>query len=114
MTHSTEEQKQIAETIIEQLGGHLTAMIGANHMYHHAEGALSFKFKARASNGANHCKVTLDPSDTYTVVFTSVRGTKVTVKGEFEGIYNDQLKALFERETGLYLTMPTIRFARQA
>lgn len=113
MTYSTEEQKLIAETIIEQLGGHLTAMIGAYNMSHHAEGALSFKFKARASNGANHCKVTL-VDDLYTVVFTSVRGMKVTVKGEFEGIYNDQLKALFERETGLYLTMPTIRFARQA
>lgn len=113
MTHSTEEQKQIAETIIEQLGGRLTAMIGAHHMFHHAEGALSFRFKARASNSSNHCKVSL-VGDLYTVVFTSIRGSKVTVKGTFEGIYNDQLKALFERETGLYLTMPTIRFASQA
>lgn len=113
MTYSTEEQKKIAETIIEQLGGHLTAMIGAYNMFHHAEGAVSFRFKARASNASNHCKVTL-VNDLYTVVFTSVRGTSVKVKGEFEDLYNDQLKALFERETGLYLTMPTVRFARQA
>lgn len=113
MTYSTEEQKQVAETIIEQLGGRLTPMIGAYNMFHHAEGALSFRFKARASNSANHCKVTL-VDDLYTVVFTSIRGTKVNVKGTFEGIYNDQLKELFERETGLCLTMPVIRFARQA
>lgn len=113
MTYSTEEQKQVAETIIEQLGGRLTLMIGAHSMFHHTEGALSFKFKARAMNGANHCKVTL-VNDTYTVVFTSVRGTSVKAKGTFEDIYNDQLKGLFERETGLCLTMPVIRFARQA
>jgi hypothetical protein len=107
MTHSLEEQKQIAETILEQLGGRLISMIGAHHMFHHADGALSFKFKARASNGSNHCKVTL-VNDLYTVVFTSIRGSKVTIRGTFEGVYNDQLMALFERETGLYLTMPRI------
>jgi len=113
MTYSTEEQKQIAETIIEQLGGSLTIMIGAYNIFHHAEGALSFRFRARASNKANHCKVTL-VNDLYTVVFTSIRGTKVTVKGTFEGISNDQLKDLFERETSLYLTVPVIRFTRKA
>lgn len=113
MTYSKEEQKQIAETILEQLGGHLKAMIGAYNVFSHEEGALSFRFKCRASNSANHCKVTL-VNDLYTVVFTSIRGTSVRVKGTFEGIYNDQLKSLFERETGLCLTMPTIRFARQA
>jgi hypothetical protein len=105
MTHSKEEQRQIAETIIDQLGGHLTPMIGAYNMFHHAEGALSFRFKARSKNSANYCKVTLDPSDTYTMVFMSVRGTKLTVKGTFEGLYSDQLRSVFEGETGLQLTL---------
>jgi hypothetical protein len=111
MTYSKEEQTFIAETILSQLGGHLKAMIGAYNVFACEEGGLVFRFKARASNGSNHCKVTL-VNDLYTVVFTSVRGSSIKVKGTFEDIYNDQLRKLFERETGLCLTMPIILFAR--
>jgi hypothetical protein len=107
MTYSPEEQKQIAETILDQLGGHIKAMIGAYNVFSHAEGALSFRFKCRASNSSNYCKVSL-VGDTYTVEFKSVRGTSIKDKGKFEDMYNDQLKSLFENETGLCLTMPRI------
>lgn len=111
MTYSKEEQTQIAETIMSQLGGHLRAMIGAYNLFSHEEGALSFRFKARAANGSNYCKVTLI-NDTYKVEFKSIRGTSIKDKGTFEDVYNDMLQHLFERRTGLCLTMPRILVAR--
>lgn len=111
MARTIEEQKQIAETILSQLGGHIKAMLGAYNVFSHAEGALSFRFKARAKNQSNYCKITL-VGDTYTVEFKSIRGTSIKDKGTFEDIYNDMLKGLFESETGLCLTMPIVHFAR--
>jgi hypothetical protein len=98
---------EVAETIIQQLGHstrRLGVMIGA-HTFVASDVGVSFKFKARAKNGANYCRVTLKPSDTYKVEFVSLRGVKVNIKGEFSDIYNDQLTRLFERETGLYLSL---------
>lgn len=111
MAYSIEEQKQLAGTILDQLGGHLKAMIGAYNVFSHTEGALSFRFKARAQNQSNYCKITL-VNDTYTVEFKSIRGTSIKDKGKFEDIYDNMLKSLFERETGLCLTMPRVFFAR--
>lgn len=97
----------VADTIVAQLGhsmGRMSAMIGA-HSFTAAEVGVTFKFKARAKNGANCCRVTLKPSDTYKVEFVSLRGVALRTKGEFHDIYADTLKNLFERETGLYLSL---------
>jgi hypothetical protein len=97
----------VANTIAQQLGhsaNRMVAMIGA-YNFVGSENSLSFRFKARARNGANACRIVLDPSDTYTVEFISLRGTSRKVKGEFKDIYADSLKGLFERETGLYLSL---------
>ena len=67
----------------------------------------------RAANGSNYCKVTLI-NDTYKVEFKSIRGTSIKDKGTFEDVYNDMLQHLFERRTGLCLTMPRILVARAA
>jgi len=95
---------QVAETTLSQLGGvgRLTAMIGAKHFTGDAT-SLTFKFAAKARNASNCLRVTLTPADTYTVEFIAVRGLKVATKSVHE-VYADQLRALFERETGLYLT----------
>jgi len=79
-------------------------LIGAHTFIARPDG-VTFKFKARARNGSNCMRITLDPSDTYTVEFLSVRGTSVKTKGSFSDIYCDVLTDLFERETGLYLTL---------
>ncbi len=96
----------IPETTLEQLGGagRLCAMIGA-HTFTQSDKTLTFKFKARAKNGANCIQVTLDPSDTYTVKFYSLRGLSMKVKGEFSDVYNDCLRRVIESETGLYLSL---------
>lgn len=98
---------EVAQTIAQQLGhstSRMSVMIGA-YNFTGSEDSLNFRFKARARNGANACRIVLDPSDTYTVEFISLRGTSRKVKGEFKDVYVDSLKGLFERETGLYLSL---------
>jgi hypothetical protein len=96
----------VANEIARQLGGtrRLTAMVGAKDFVG-SPSALTFKFAARATNGSNCLRVTLDPSDTYTVEFLSVRGTSVKEKAKFSDIYCDGLVDLFESTTGLYLSL---------
>jgi len=79
-------------------------MIGA-HTFTGTDNSLTFKFKARASNGSNCIRVTLTPDDLYKVEFIFIRGTSVKIKNEFEDIYAEDLKGLIERETGLYLSL---------
>ena len=96
--------KQIALNIGNQLGGlgRLKAMTGATNFVAHEDG-LSFKFKG--CKHSNYCKVTLDPSDTYSVEFGKIRKFNYTAKDTMSGIYNDMLMDTFEDYTGLYLTL---------
>jgi hypothetical protein len=98
---------EIATTIAQQLGGgtrRLGAMIGA-HGFTAGDSSLSFRFKAKAKNGSNAMRIVLEPSDTYRVEFLSIRGTSVKSKGVFEDVYAEDLKRIFEGETGLYLSL---------
>jgi hypothetical protein len=96
----------VANTIYQQLGGNkASAMIGIKDLVGSPR-ALQFGWKVRgAKNEANKAVVVLDPSDTYTVKFFSVRAGRFTERGVFSGVYNDQLVSLFERETGLALRL---------
>ena len=98
------------QVTFEQFGGRRAmVMIGGTPTVWGAGGLtpeLGIRFKARAKNGAKEVRISLAGDDTYTVVFTSARGN---VKGKFEGIYCDQLRELFERETGLYLSLGTMK-----
>lgn len=96
-----------AETIIEQLGrstGNMARMIGA-HTFTAGEHSLTFKFKAKAENGSNCVRITLGACDTYRVEFIRLRGVDFWHKGEFSYIGADGLRPLFEKETGLYLSL---------
>ncbi len=102
-----------ADTILAQIGGRraLALMIGAGNFFHTNEGnTLQFHWKARSSNRANCIQVTLTPADTYRVEFyrTAKRGLQCDKIGTHEDIYADSLRELFERETGLVLTVPRI------
>lgn len=108
---SVDERRECANTILSQLTGasngaaRLVAMIGAWAVTFGNDDDVSFRFKARAQNGANMCRIKLDPSNTYTVEFISFRGSQRTLKGIFKDVYNDSLKELFEHETGLRLNL---------
>lgn len=96
----------VANTIGAQLGGtgRLRAMIGADNFVGSVN-SLQFKFKARAKNGANTLRVRLAADDTYTVEFWKVRGVSVSKLSEQSDVYADNLRAVFEHETGLYLSL---------
>jgi hypothetical protein len=98
-----DEMNQVAQTIIDQLGGagKLTAMTGA-HSFLAMESGVQFKFKG--SKQANCIIVKLNPSDTYTVEFWRTGRTAKHVLG-ITSAYAEDLKPLFEQTTGLYLSL---------
>lgn len=66
------------------------------------ENGLRVKFPNRTAGMPNMVTIRLDPSDTYTVEFVRLRGSKATVTGTHSYIYADMLRELFEKQTGLY------------
>ena len=103
------EAQQIARTIASQIGRHFVPMIGAYNLASHPEGALSFRFKAKAAkvNGKspNWVKVTLDPNDTYKVEFGRIHGLDFVVLETLEGVYCDQLAPMIEDTLQLRLSL---------
>jgi hypothetical protein len=93
---------QVAQTILQQLGGRrFVAMTGASKFVG-SDRALSFRLPSYfARNGINAVRITLLPSDTYRVEFSRCRATKFVPVSTHEGIYCDGLQALFTAETGL-------------
>ncbi len=100
----------VANEIARQLGGtrRLSRMTGAKNFLGDTN-SLSFTLPSgTAKNGINKVKVTLDPTDTYTVRFVRVGRSpsfKITEVQETSDVYADQLVRLFESATGLYLTL---------
>lgn len=89
----------VANIIRDQLGRQALAMLGAKDLVG-SEKALSFKI--RGSKTVSHIRIELDPSDTYTVTFSKVRGLNVKEVAKLDGIYVDSLHPLIEKHTGLY------------
>ena len=98
----------VATTIVEQMCGgrtsRLMVMIGAFNFLDHEYG-VSFKF--RGSKRSNHVEVTLNASDTYTMTFRKLTngGLKATTVVKASFLFWDQLKPVFENETGLRLSL---------
>jgi len=109
---------EVAATILRQLGGtgRLQAMIGVRQFFSYNPsagpgegwilGGVSFSFPNRAPR-PNYVKITLAGDDTYTVRFLRHGRGRGNYKdlGTFSGIYADQLRELFDRQTGLYLSL---------
>lgn len=112
MDYTKEQRQEIANTILQQLGGigRLVAMTGAKNFMSHAEGGVSFKI-GRNAKRVNYVKIMLTPDDLYTVEFMWVTVKKITVKNSTVGAYNDMLHDLFEQATGMYLTLGRVVFS---
>lgn len=89
---------------ISQLGGQrrLQLMIGAN-TFIGGKDCLSFRF--RGSRRVNYIKITLDPSDTYTVEFGKVGRASYKSVSILSDVYCEDLIPIFEKTTGLYLSL---------
>ena len=93
---------ELANEIIRQLGGagKLKMFTGAKNFIA-LDNGVSFRIGNRKTN---YVKIVLNSMDTYDVTFALLRSGKMVNVREFNGIYNDGLKELFERETGMYLS----------
>jgi hypothetical protein len=89
---------QIVSEIVKQIGGNqFAAMTGAE--FSRNGSTLIVKFKG--STKFNHMTITLNGSDLYDVVFMKLRAGKVSNEILFEDIYAEDLRAVFEKNTGL-------------
>ena len=95
-----------AQVILEHLGGNkFLVMTGAKDLMNGGD-YLSFKLpRGFAANGVNLVKITLDPSDTYTVETLRIRGASVVTVAEASMVYVDSLQNVVESQTGFYLTL---------
>jgi hypothetical protein len=101
----------IAATILDQLGGRkFVAMTGARDFLA-GNDYLSFRIPGTLTRKRiNAVQIRLEPSDTYTVIFFVIRGTKIKEAARHEDIYCDGLAELFRNVTGLENRMPRVIF----
>jgi len=91
---------KVHEVIFEQLGGSaFQAMTGAKDILFDSTG-IQFRV-GRNPKRVTHVRITLDPSDTYTVEFFRIRKLELIPVSSFELVYFDMLQPLFTSETGL-------------
>lgn len=97
--NTNSEHMQVAQTILEQLGGNrFKVMTGAHSFCAETDNSLIFKLPKRGCTFG--VKIRLTPEDTYEVSFITVRNGKV--KSEVvDGVYCDMLREVFENHTGL-------------
>ena len=99
---------RVAETILQQLGGHkFIVMTGATRICA-LESGLQFSLpggRGFAKQGINKVQIILNPSDTYTVKFMRIRhkhvDLEIDVISNHSDIYAEDLQELFTRKTGL-------------
>lgn len=93
---------QVAQTILQQLGGNrFVAMTGARDFVG-LENGLVFALPQRLCvNKANKVRVRLASDDTYTVEFFSIRGQNVRTISDHSMVYADNLAQLISDQTGL-------------
>ncbi len=102
---ATAERKEIAQTILAQLGGNqFITMTGAKNLAA-TDFGLQFKIGSGAKNGITHVTVTLNTMDLYNVKYVKVRGSKMTTIGEDKDVYCDMLRSTFTAATGFYTSM---------
>jgi hypothetical protein len=108
------ESKQVAETILAQMGGagRLAVMCGCKDFLVVGPGVLQFKIGKGARLGGESmgkpvtcCRVALEADDTYTMSFYSGRGMRMKELLSVPQVYADQLRPIFEAQTGMYLSL---------
>ncbi len=109
-----ETQKQIANTILQQLGGNkFIAMTGAKN-FSAMDSGLSFKIGGSAKNRINHIRITLNDDDLYDVEYLYIYKKNfdyhTTVVQESIGLYADMLQTDFTVYTGFDTYMGKVLF----
>ena len=99
----------VAQTILEQLGGNqlLTMMIGAK-LYRYNQKDVGFRYMKAERNNSNHIQIQLMESDLYKLEFWNIRGINCKVVETVEGVYAENLAEVFQKSTGLTLSIPKL------
>jgi len=108
-----QEGSDVVDTILAQMGGarKLKAMIGAKNFMNRGGNTLSFDFMSAKHNTRsktpNFVMITLTDRDDYDIEFArkAKRGLEYKVLKKYTGVYADQLKKVFEKFTGLRLSL---------
>jgi len=96
--------KEIAQIILQQLGGNrFVAMTGAAS-FAYGDKSLTFRLKRNPENIFG-VRIKLNDMDTYDMEFLTMRKFEVKVKSKSEGVYNDMLQEVFTRHTGLLTSL---------
>lgn len=98
---NTEKEMTVADTIVEQIGNRAFFMMGTRSR---ARSGNSLSFDVRGSK-YNYVKVTLEPSDTYTVEAMYYRHGRLVRHEERVFVYAESLNAVIESLTGLRLSL---------
>lgn len=92
-----------ATIILQQLGGRqFLAMTGSKNLSHSNEGNTLTMHLTKNSLKAKYLQITLTPADTYTMVFSTLKKYEVVDLKTIENVYCDNIREIFEKETGLY------------
>jgi len=95
---------EVAQTILHQLGDRkFIVMTGAKNLIG-SHNSFSCKI-GRNSKAISHVKITLNSKDLYDIEFIRIRKYEAKIINSYNDIYCDQLKDIFEENTGLYLTL---------
>lgn len=91
-------QLPVANEIRKQLGGKALYMLGAQHL---ADDEKSLQFSILGSKKFNKIKIELNGKHLYDITFYKIVKLDIKDKKTVYNVYNDQLHAVIEKETGL-------------
>lgn len=99
---TTQTNMQIAQTILNQLGGNKFIVMTGSKNFVAGENYLRMKL-TRNKIKAQYLTITLNSMDTYDMCFFSVdKELNRTTKASIEDVYCDMLQDIFTQHTGLY------------
>ena len=102
---TTEERKEIATTILMQLGGNkFKAMTGAKDILFLEDGGLRFRMPRTPFKKITHVQINYDSArDLYTIQFfrENSRQFTITTISKHQHVYADDLPRIFTEVTGL-------------
>lgn len=102
MTNEQAEfSKQVADTIIEQLGGRMFQMMTDAKNFRYFDNGVVFKIGRNCRN-ISFVRVSLNGRDLYDVDFMKVYAGNVKTAASVTDIYFDQLQSTFTENTGMY------------
>ena len=102
---SNKTANQIANTIVDQLGGgrKLQMFIGLKQLITESLGVTLVFPLPKHTGAVNRVRITLNGSDLYDMEFIRTRGSSQKIVKEFNNVFAEDLKDMFEKGTGLYI-----------